>query len=63
MSYKIIIDENKCIGCGACTDVCDNFELNDGKSYPKKREVDKIGCNTEAEKGCPVNAINVKEIK
>lgn len=48
-----------------CAAVCpDNWEMkDDGKSSPKKTEVDEIGCNTEAEKNCPVNIIHVKKIK
>ena len=42
---KIIIDKEKCIGCAACTSVCDNFEIKDGKAYAKETEVDEPGCN------------------
>ena len=35
-----IIDQEKCIGCGTCVAVCgENFELKNGKSHPKKKEV------------------------
>lgn len=48
-----------------CTAVCpDNWEMkDDGKSSPKKTEVDEIECNAEAEKNCPVNIIHLKKIK
>jgi ferredoxin len=62
MKYKILVNQNTCIGCGACTQVCDNFELIDGKSHVKNKEVDELGCNAEAEKACPVNAISIKEL-
>ena len=62
MKYKVLVNQKECIGCGACAQVCDNFELIDGKSHVKETEVDELGCNKEAEKACPVNAINIKEI-
>jgi ferredoxin len=62
MIYKIIVNQKECIGCGACTQVCDNFELIDGKSYVKESEVAELGCNESAEKDCPVNAINIKKL-
>lgn len=57
---KIIIDKEKCIGCAACTSVCDNFEMKDGKAHAKKTEVDEAGCNKEAVDICPVQAISIK---
>ena len=33
--YKIEIDEDACISCGACVGACDNFELKD-KAKVKK---------------------------
>ena len=63
MPYKVLVDMNACIGCGACTEVCDNFELIDGKSHVKQHEVKELGCNSKAEEACPANAISVKEIK
>lgn len=61
MAFKIIVDADKCIGCGACTS-CDNFELkDDGKAHAKQAEVDEVGCNKEASEMCPVDAIKVEE--
>lgn len=58
---KISVDQNKCIGCGACVATCPgSFELKGGKAHPKKTEVDKITCEKEAEAGCPVAAITLK---
>lgn len=58
--YKIEVDKAKCIGCGACVAVCgENFELKGGKSSPKKKEVQDLGCNQEAADNCPVGAIKI----
>ncbi len=59
--YKIKVDQEECIGCGACT-VCDNFELKNGKAHVKKTEVEELGCNKEAEEICPVDAIKIEEV-
>ena len=59
--YKIEIDKEACIGCAACTAVCDNFEMDGDKAKPKKAEVDDIGCNQDAVDSCPTNAIKIKK--
>lgn len=60
MAHKIMVDQEKCIGCGACAATCpDSFELKDGKAHPKRAEVEEISCEKDAESGCPVNAISV----
>ena len=63
MTVKIIHDKNICIGCGACAAVCPvNWEMgSDGKSKPKKTELDEIGCNMDAAQSCPVNCIHIDE--
>ena len=61
MAYKINVDKEKCIGCGACTVQCDNFEIKEGKAVAKKTEVEDIGCNQEAADVCPVDAIIIKK--
>lgn len=63
MAFKIEVDKEACIGCGACTAQCDNFELADGKAHAKKTTVDDIGCNKEAANVCPVDAIKVTKVK
>jgi len=60
--YKIIHEREKCIGCGACVSACDNWEMgDDGKSKPKKKEVEEIGCNQDAADNCPVQCIKIQE--
>ncbi|MBN1793244.1 ferredoxin [Candidatus Woesearchaeota archaeon] len=62
MSYNIIIDRERCIGCGVCAARCKNFEMkDDGKAYAKELEVKEIGCNREAADNCPVDAIMVNK--
>ncbi len=63
MTEKIIVDQELCIGCGACVNLCPEiFELtNDGKS---KVIIEKVcgKCDYEAAmNSCPVGAIKVAE--
>ena len=73
---KVIHEKWKCIGCGACANVCSEFwEMGDdgkaklkGAEYKKTDEgelgeltVDDAKCNKDAESGCPVQCIHVKE--
>ncbi len=65
------IDQETCIGCGACESICPEvFELNaEAKSTVTEEyrtedgdegEVpDDVDCVEDAEKGCPVDAISV----
>ena len=57
----IKVDQNKCIGCGRCTEVCpDTFKLGDaGKSEVVSQ--DNTSCATSAADQCPVEAITVDE--
>ena len=51
------VDEDKCIGCGACAATCpDSFELKDGKAHVKGDS----DCVKAAAAGCPVGAISVE---
>ena len=60
MAHKIVVDQGKCIGCGACEATCPgSFKLTDGKANPIKGEVEKLTCEKDAEVGCPVGAISV----
>ncbi|HIH20702.1 TPA: ferredoxin [Candidatus Micrarchaeota archaeon] len=61
---KIEFERDKCTGCEACTLVCpSNWEMKpDGKSMPKKLELDDTGENQDAEAGCPANCIRVTKL-
>jgi len=63
MAYKVEIDADKCIGCGACVAACEaSFEMQGDKAIVKTPEVDDIGCCQEAADGCPVECIKVTEM-
>lgn len=61
MSYKIIQNRGKCIGCGSCVTICpDNWQMDeDGKTSPLKTKLEELGCNQEAVRGCPVQCIRI----
>ena len=60
--YKIEVDEEKCIGCGECVDICpvDVYEMQDEKSVPVNVE-ECIGCESCIEV-CEQEAIVVTEV-
>jgi len=67
---KIIIDKEKCIGCGACEAFDSNiFELNDeGLATVKKGEFDKLSDDEkenaeDAASSCPTSAIAITEVE
>jgi len=50
------VDQDKCIGCGACAALCpDGFKMVDGKSHIKNGDAE---CIEQAIPSCPVNAIS-----
>ncbi len=52
----VSVDEEKCIGCGVCVQICEEiFEIKDGKAKIKIQK--DTPCIKEAIKSCPVNAI------
>lgn len=57
----IKVDENTCIGCGACMAIAgDNFDFNDaGLSTVISQEV--TDSTREAAGACPVSAISITE--
>lgn len=61
MSIKIKFDEKACIGCGACTSVCDNWVMERNIAMPKKTEIseNELKGNKEAQDICPVDAIKI----
>jgi len=57
----ITVDQQKCIGCGRCTEICPSvFRLNEnGKSEVISQG--KSDCAVQASDECPVEAITVDE--
>jgi len=56
---KVNVDQNKCIGCGACVALCPGvFEIkDDGKSHViNVKACAKCDCKAAVD-GCPVQAI------
>ena len=63
MTFKIKVDGETCIGCGACIE-CDNFYLEEDKAHVKNPEpTEDIQANKDAEEMCPVMAISYEESK
>ncbi|MDY6861869.1 MAG: 4Fe-4S binding protein [Thermodesulfobacteriota bacterium] len=59
--YKITLDEEKCVGCGECVDICPSevYALEDEKS--KIINADEcVGCESCIEV-CPEDAITITE--
>ena len=63
--YKIELDVEGCIGCGACSAVSDNWEMIDIDGEEKAKcnnpdiEDDQLDENKEAADNCPVNVIHI----
>ncbi len=62
MAFNAIVDEDKCVGCEECVDVCPTevFEMNDGKASPVNVE-ECLGCESCIEV-CEESAITIEEI-
>jgi ferredoxin len=63
MNKKIIVDKNKCIGCGTCVALAPEiFEMdNEGKSVVKKNPTINEETLKLAIDSCPSQAISVEK--
>jgi NAD-dependent dihydropyrimidine dehydrogenase PreA subunit len=61
LTHNVIVDEDKCVGCEECVDVCpvEVFEMEDGKSKPVNAE-ECLGCESCVEV-CEESAITIEE--
>jgi len=61
MAFTPIVDEDKCVGCGECAEVCpvEVYEMQNDKSVPVNAQ-ECIGCDSCVEV-CEAGAITVEE--
>ena len=68
---KIILERQKCIGCGSCAAVCDRYfamaddglvSIKGGQISGENMELEaaEVGCAREAAEICPVRIISIK---
>lgn len=66
---KIILETEKCIGCGTCVALCDKvFALGeDNKAYvkpkPEEMNAEDEKCAQDAADACPVQCIHIENKK
>jgi ferredoxin len=63
MAGTVYIDEDECIGCGTCEELCPEvFELNEAtdKAEVIKSQGGPEDCIEEAISSCPVSCISLK---
>jgi ferredoxin len=55
---KIKVDQEKCIGCGLCAELCPkSFVMKGDKAKEKVSSVKSLSCEKEAADSCPVQGI------
>jgi len=62
MGYEVVVDQEKCVGCEECVEVCpvDVYEMENEKSVPVNAE-ECLGCESCVEV-CESEAITVTEV-
>jgi ferredoxin len=64
MAKKVQIDEDECIGCESCVEICPEvFGFNDDttKAYVLDEDKGDVECVEEAVASCPTDCIEVDE--
>lgn len=57
---KAVVNEDLCVGCGACESLCPSmFKIEDGKSKILSEECKDCDCQGVVD-SCPVNAISLE---
>lgn len=62
---QVRIDQDECIGCGACVELCPDifaFDDDENKAYVTVPEGGNQACIEEAVASCPVNCISNEEV-
>ena len=58
---KLIIDEDECIGCDMCWELCPDLFTNTGfVPVPTEQDVSDEQCAYDSVDFCPVEAISIK---
>ncbi|WP_163338821.1 ferredoxin [Desulfopila sp. IMCC35008] len=61
MSEKVKIDQDECIGCEACVEICPSvfsFDDDEGKAYVNEAADSNEDCVDEAIASCPAECIH-----
>lgn len=62
---KIILEREKCIGCGSCEALCPKYwKLADDSKIDflgSKEGISEVECNQEAAESCPVQCIKIEK--
>ncbi len=61
MSVKVTIDQDECIGCEACVELCPSvfsFNEDEAKAYVKEDADGEADCVDEAIASCPAECIS-----
>lgn len=64
MAKRIVIDEDECIGCEACVEICPNvfsFDEDEEKAHVKDDANPDEDCVDEAIASCPAACIEVED--
>lgn len=63
MSEKVVIDQDECIGCEACVELCPevfDFDSDEEKAFVIEGKEDGADCVDEAIASCPSECITME---